>query len=874
MSLIDCINDARDSGVISSADAKDLRDRFTRAAEAAKGDASAARMRLVLDLEAEGVEARRRQLLTIGAADRIKRDISGYRGPDGKADVASAILRLFEHVGHTGYSSVKGIGDALLSQALSGMEDALHAFRRSGLTMRRVNKLALSEIPRAAFGVSKSEEAKAFYQAWRSQAERLRLLFNDAGGAIGWREDYGLPTWHDAGAVLHAGFDKWRAFIDPRLDWEKMRSPLTGERIAPGDREASLRHVYQSIVTDGWNTREPSRGGGSGASLALSRQDPRFLVFKGADPWTEYSRSFGRGDVQDVMMGHIRSMTRDIALMQRLGPNPSATVQWLKQIVAQEAANAKIGEESLYRRTLFTRLGEKIAGPGMSLDASVSHTQTLIDSMHEIARGSSQPRAIIGKLVNADANEQMGAKLGSAVITHAMLNPVIAANARLHYGIPLGTMASSILRGFDGQSGRELARAGLIMQDAMHSLEGGAREAGAFNRMTEASKWLPAVTTHYSGLEAGVQALRRSWWWDMSGHIAEHLDKAWEAVPARTRSLMAGFGIDAKDWGVMQAAKVYQPDSGPGFLRWQEIAAADRDKVLDAKGRSDNPVNDAAAAPDMANETALKYLEMLNAGMEFSVPSSRWRSRATMTLGTKQGSNANLLLRSPLMFKGFVASMTTSMLEALRHELAGSLAVGAAAVGANAIILGLMGTMVLQLKNTSVGKDLLSMNPLTADGRATLLHGFMTSGAMSIYGDFLSSDHSSYGHDLLSELAGPIATSGVDAYEGLEGAVKHIYGHMTGAHSASGKPVELPDAESGVVKFLRNNTPLLSTHWALRAAYQRILLDQLQYLADPSAHDKMRKMEAQVKKDTNQSFFWRPGQLLPDRLPALTPGRN
>jgi hypothetical protein len=866
MSLGDCIKAAGDDGVISKGDARELLRRLARAAEAAKGDPSAARMRLVMDLEAEGVEARRRSLLTVKASDAIRRDVTGYRGADGKPDIAEGILRLFEHVGHTGYSSVKGIADALTSQATTGTEFALHAFRRSGLTMRRVNKLVMPEIVRAAWGQSKSEQAKAFYAAWRSQAERLRLLFNQAGGAIGWREDYGLPTWHDGIAVQRVGFDAWRKFIAPRLDWEKMRNPLSGERIAEGDRDASLRHVWESIVTDGWNTREPSRSGGAGASLALSRQDPRFLVFRNADGWSEYSKAFGRGDVQDVMFGHIRSMARDVALMQRLGPNPSATVQWLKQIIAQEAGFAKAGEESLYRRGAMTRLGDAIASS--STDVAVAHRQSLVDSLYEIARGASQPRGLLAKALTADANEQMGAKLGSAPITHAMLNPIVLANASLHYGVGMGKTLATILRGFSGQSGRELARSGMIVQDAMHSLESGAREAGLFNRMVEASKWLPAITTHFSGLEGGVQALRRAWWWSTSATIASHLGKAWEQVPLRVRDLMSGFGINEADWKVMQAAEVYEPAAGAPFLRWQEIAAADRQKVLDAKGRTGDPVADAAAAPEMANETAMKYLEMLNASMEFAVPSSRWRGRAIMTMGTKNGSTANLLLRSPAMFKGFVASMTISYLEALRRELSRSVAVGASAAAANAIVLGLMGTAVLQLKNLSTGKDARPIDPRTADGRSTLLHGLMTSGAMSIYGDFLASDHSSYGHDLLAELAGPIVTGGVDAIAAAKDAGQKLYSEATGAKT---KPV---DAEGGFVKFLHNNTPVLSTHWALRAAYQRILLDQLQYLAEPDAQSKFRRLEASVARDTGQRFWWRPGEIAPERFPQLTQGRN
>ena len=42
---------------------------------------------------------------------------------------------------------------------------------------------------------------------------------------------------------------------------------------------------------------------------------------------------------------------------------------------------------------------------------------------------------------------------------------------------------------------------------------------------------------------------------------------------------------------------------------------------------------------------------------------------------------------------------------------------------------------------------------------------------------------------------------------------------------------------------------------------------------DPSAHYKQRQTEERLQKDTNQQFYWRPGDLLPYRWPHLTTGR-
>lgn len=782
-------------------------------------------------------ERKRRQSLAAVSAKAIATDVRGYRGPDGKPDIVSAIGRLFENVGHTGYISVRGRYNALLGSVLSDMGDALHTFARNPVTLQRANRMVLDDVARAAFGEAADPKAKAFYDAWLKPNERLREQFNAAGGAIAWRENWGLPQSHDAGAVLRAGFEAWQAFIEPRLDWARMVHPGSDAPIGAGEHGAVLKHVWQSIVMDGWNTRDPSAQA-IGSSLANSRTDARFLTFKSADAWLGYNRQFGTGNVFDSMMGHTNGLARDVAAMQRLGPNPGATVQWLKQIVQQEGARHLAGEPSTFKPGLIAKLGSRVSDG--AIPKSILSGQNLVDGLYDMARGSGTPHSLYDDVFTQFRNLETSAKLGSAVALHATVNPVLLATSLAHFGLPVSRMVGDIAKSFAGASAREVDAAGMILGDAMHSLEAGARQAGAMNRAAKWSEWLPTATLHYSGLEGGVQALRRSWWWGASAGVAAELDKPWDFINPRLRkNLLEGFGLNEADWGRMQQAQRYQPaGSQAPFLRWQDI-------------------RDAGGGDPAAEETALKYLGMLHSAMEFAVPSSRWRSNVALQAGTRPGTIARSAIQSFSMFKGFIGSATVSYLEALRHELAGSKATGAAAAGAVAIALTATGTLALQLKALSTGKDLMSMDPTTPEGRATLEHGFLTSGALGIFGDYLTADQSSYGHSFLSTLAGPMVTGAADTAGALKGLM-----HGEGRPSAA-----------AAVKLLRNNTPVLSTHWALRAAYNRILLDQLQYLVDPKAHQSMRQIEQRVGKETGQQFWWRPGDAAPSRFPQIAQGR-
>jgi hypothetical protein len=209
------------------------------------------------------------------------------------------------------------------------------------------------------------------------------------------------------------------------------------------------------------------------------------------------------------------------------------------------------------------------------------------------------------------------------------------------------------------------------------------------------------------------------------------------------------------------------------------------------------------------------------------------------------------------MFRGgFLATFMLSQWQAIQRELlTHGGAATAAYAGTSFIGLTLAGMLALQIKTLRSGKDFRSMDPETKEGRDTWFHAAVTGGGLGIYGDFIAADRSSYGHDLLSTFAGPMVTGAEDAYHTVKGLVF--------------PPKKGREPGSDAVKFLRNNTPVLSTHWALQAAYNRILLDQLQYMADPQAHRKMRALETRLRKETGQGYWWRPGAMTPDRLPEF-----
>ena len=49
-----------------------------------------------------------------------------------------------------------------------------------------------------------------------------------------------------------------------------------------------------------------------------------------------------------------------------------------------------------------------------------------------------------------------------------------------------------------------------------------------------------------------------------------------------------------------------------------------------------------------------------------------------------------------------------------------------------------------------------------------------------------------------------------------------------------------------------------------RLAFERLVKDQLEALADPDAPARFRRTERFARREYNQNYWWRPGQVVPE----------
>ena len=335
MSFESCLRDAAARGEIDNDEAESIIARFR--SDARTMGREGARTKAAADMAARAAQKRRQDMLVVAAHDKMVRDIMSFRDHKGRTNLFEAGNSLFEDFGYAGFPSARFIGEALIGHFHAKMADFLDHFARktllgnASLTGGRMNKADLADIRRAFYGEKVPPAAQGLADAASSVFELARQLFNERAGDTIAKLDKWSPQTHNPDAVIRAGGfvgkpDKarqyWSQFIDPLLDWTKIRDPFTGELFGrtPGleRRVAILGHAWDSIVTDGRIDRAPQARRIGGPNIANSRSDHKFFFFKGADAQMTYDRQFGGGDVYTQIMDHIHGMARDIALMERL----------------------------------------------------------------------------------------------------------------------------------------------------------------------------------------------------------------------------------------------------------------------------------------------------------------------------------------------------------------------------------------------------------------------------------------------------------------------------------------------------------------------------------------------------------------------------
>lgn len=234
--------------------------------------------------------------------------------------------------------------------------------------------------------------AKQIAGIWKETAERLRQQLNDAGFDIPKRDDWHIPQVDNTELIISAGRKEWLATLEPkerakaiatganpprvfsREHWIKKtwdtqdRSQyvnLDGRVMNNTEYRQALEAIYETKATDGANKLEAGAFKGTGGFKGRGSQS-RVMVFKDAASQFNYMDEFTKQPVMGVMMDHLQSKARDLAVAKIFGPDAPNNFRLLVDRIKKHSTATEGGgkEVSLINKEteLVTRMFNSMAG--------------------------------------------------------------------------------------------------------------------------------------------------------------------------------------------------------------------------------------------------------------------------------------------------------------------------------------------------------------------------------------------------------------------------------------------------------------------------------------------------------------------------------
>lgn len=840
------INQAAAEGKLPREDADALIQRFDML-EAFHKDGGKAKQQIARELDAEAEHRKRQKALAEGRRRAIVAMITGFRDARGQADPARAMQALIENLGQhelpQGFTDVAGHQRAIYGMALADLDAMLHEFRKTLITGTTRNKAQLANVVRELHGEATGDElAAGFAQAVAKVMEDLRLRFNAAGGNIAKRKDWHMPQSHDKVALLKAGKETWIDFIHPLLDLKWMKHPLTGDDMPPAEARKMLGDVWDNLVSDGWHEREAAMAHRGVSAIANTRADPRSLIFANADAWMKYSERFGSGDdALAILVSHIRGMTKDIAAMEVLGPNPKAMLEYLKQFVIQQATLRRAGMAAHFPTvTEVTGRALRAGGGIFARDPVEGYAKSMIaraENMWNIYSGASSApvNATLAAASQTIRNVNVATKLGGATVS-ALSDPFWQIAARKFAGLPATRIIRDVVAQIGSAGEREARRAGVIAETYLHLHNEGAREGAALSA-TKISAYVADRVLSLSMLNAVTRYGNHAMSMGIQGHLADMAGKAFADLDPRLQRMFRRWGLEATDWDAIRL------DAGGRPREVDFLSPADiRRQIVDNGGD-----------PSIAE----RYLAMTLGEAQYATLTGSIRGQAIVYGSLRAGTAQRELWSMFMQFKSFAVNLAILQLERIAREfVANGFWRGAQYAGYALVAATVGGALIEQLQQLRNGKDPRDMTTPEFWGSAAY-----RSGGLSIWGDLLYASENRFGGGVASTIAGPSAST-------LNDILNLTYGSAKKAVLFTDNK-ERTNFGREATNFVKRYTPGASL-WYVRTAWERVLMDNLQRMLDPEADASFRRKLQNARRDYKQEFWWKPGGgTTPQRLPSL-----
>lgn len=792
---------------------------------------SEAAAQVAANMQAEAKALRQRARLQVSAVERAQ---LAYKA---NADVGvygyRSVARFINDVNKT----FEGVRREYFSRIGSQLTDAIK-FKFCGLYE---DPTSSANVVKELFGEGTSDKAaKAFAEVVKETFDLQRERLNRAGANIGELEDWHLPQSHDwekisrAASRINGRFHRftpeqhreaWVNCILPLLDRSKYFDPQTGARMDDAAMIKMLEGVWETLVTDGNAGEYGSMVAGRGAGSRANRlSQHRAIHFKDAESYLKYEKLFGTGSITQTIVGRINANSRDIALMEAMGPNPNATYRTLKRIAESDAARARMNDTM----GQAWRYADRNGVAGVSVDA----VWATVNGDANMPAGTGR----LASIMQGARNLAVAGKLGSAIISSFSDIPSYWVALGVNGINPLRTSFSLI--SMFSKSDREFAARAGIMADSISGSLGRFYEDNVGNGATAI---MAEMTIRASGLNFWTQGIRQAFGLNLMAATGKLVKKAdWDHLEAYDRMRLENHGLTKTDWDILRLAKT-ERYRGCDFITREsieDISGADLEAAGFTVGQRDQALSKYLGF--LANESYMASLE----------PNAI--TRAAQSRGYQKGTIDGEFWRSVMLFKSFPLGMVTQHFQR-SHDLWGSGHKAGATAYAASVIVGtsIFGAISLQAANLLAGRDL--QDPTTAKFWGNAM---MKGGGLGVFGDMLYNgvfEESKYGSPNVLNFFGPIAGTAFDTWDA----------------AMSMRDAALYDKETKwqqkALRLVRGNTPFINV-WYAKMALDHAVFNDMNEMLSPGY---IRRQRNKTAKNYGQGYWWDPQKVLPSRPPRI-----
>lgn len=816
------------------------------------------------ELAAEAAELKRQAYLSLSARTEVMNHVKTVM--DSGASAKDSVLSILEGASHL--RGVEGAGKSVdgsyMALAQSTSSKCFSELRKVDARIEKLfeddiqfNENVIKEMIKP--GSTGDDVAKAAGEILSRYSDELRTRANLAGASIGKLEGH-VPRTHDVEKMV-GKMDEWVNFMSENLDPER-----TFKGMEEADKKAALVEIYASLVSDNHGVKEvdvtePLRR--VPRNIAKKMGESRSLHFKSPEAELAYLKQFGQGDnILQSMASHYEGMSKKIALMERLGPNPENTIAHVIQTLHDDV-KAKIisGEmDSKTAQKILDDMGD--VNSLKSRDSDIGHA--MMQALGEVD-GTQGWFKNMSRVIRA---VQSLSKLGSALLSQPTDFVHAVNERRILTGRNEASLWVETFKDYFSRATPEmkevLDHVGIYVDSINYKNFNRFDADNINNKLQRANDWMYRWTGQNWHVKHSKQAAGLS----LAREMGANISKSWNDIHPGLKETLVQYGsFNESKWEMLRKAEPLMIDGKayyhPGMIEklTDDVFDSMLPEEFQAKNKpSELPIEgEEVAGLKGWEEGRAKELKRARFKLEmdlktFFVEESRnaapepdAKVRRIMSFGSKSGTKTSEAIKLLTQFKTFAFVNWDRSIKGKRMMKNSSDYGGIAHHAVSTLALGYISTV---LKDLAKGLEPADPSEMNTWGRAAF-----QSGGLGIMGDFLQ--------------AGISSRSGADALTSLMGPTFSTVSNFT---NLAGKTVRGDALEDGAkltsqwIDFGRSLAPApFSSMWYTRAAMDHLIWQNLKETLEPGS---IRRSERRLKKEYNQKYLISPRDT--QWLPELT----